>query len=260
MAAEDLSPASITRRLKTRFIGQKVLYFPRLASTMDIARREALRSAQEGTVIIAGHQTAGRGRLRRLWLSPPGNIALSVILYPAVSSLPYLMMMASLAVVQSIEKITGLKARIKWPNDVLINSRKVAGILIENEVKEGRACAVIGIGINVNVTPSDISGSPIAVTGLRDELDKEMSPVDIVRQLLVEMEWLYLTLPDGENIYQEWRDRLDTLGKRVCVISGGTRLEGIAESVDESGALMIRGVDGNITRVVAGDVTLRDSE
>jgi BirA family biotin operon repressor/biotin-[acetyl-CoA-carboxylase] ligase len=256
---EDLSPPSIFEGLATIFIGQKVLYFPRLASTMDKARQEALRGADEGTVIIAGEQTAGRGRLKRLWLSPPGNIALSVILYPDVSSLPYLMMIASLAVVHSIEEITGLKAQIKWPNDILISSRKVAGILIENEVKGRRiACAVIGIGINVNVTPSDISGSSIAATSLRDELEKDVSPADVVRHLLVEMERLYLTLPDGENVYQEWRDRLDTPGKRVCVISGGTRLEGIAESVDRNGALLLRHDDGSSTSIIAGDVTLRD--
>jgi BirA family biotin operon repressor/biotin-[acetyl-CoA-carboxylase] ligase len=259
MAAEDLSPASITRRLKTRFIGQKVLYFPRLASTMDVARREALRGAAGGTVIMAGEQTAGRGRLKRRWLSPPGNIALSVILYPDVSSLPYLIMIASLAVVRSIEVVTGLKARIKWPNDVLIAGRKVAGILIENEVRGNRvACAVIGIGINVNIKPSNLDAASVLATSLGDELDKNVSPADVVRQLLVEMERLYLALPDGEDVYQEWRDRLDTLGKRVCVISGGTRLEGIAESVDRSGALILRQDDGSLASIIAGDVTLRD--
>jgi BirA family biotin operon repressor/biotin-[acetyl-CoA-carboxylase] ligase len=258
MVPEDLSPASITSRLKTRFIGQKVLYFPRLASTMDVARQEALRGAAEGTVIIAGEQTAGRGRLERLWLSPPGNIALSLILYPDVPSLPHLIMIASLAVVHSIEEVTGLKAQIKWPNDILIAGEKVCGILIENEVKEGRACTVIGIGINVNMKPSNLDAASVSATSLKDELDKDVLPADVVRQLLVEMERLYLTLPDGENVYQEWRDRLDTLGKRVSVVSGSTRLEGIAESVDRSGTLLLRHDDGSSTGIITGDITLRD--
>lgn len=259
MVAEDLSPASITSRLKTRFIGQKVIYFPRLASTMDVARQEALRGAAEGTVIIAGEQTAGRGRLKRLWLSPPGNIALSVILYPAVSSLPYLIMIASLAVVHSIEAVTGLKAQIKWPNDILIGGKKVAGILIENEVRGSRvAYAIIGIGINANMKPSNLDAASVLATSLKDELDKNVLPADVVRQLLIEMEPLYLTLPDGENVYQEWRDRLDTLGKRVFVISGISRLEGIAESVDRSGTLVLRHDDGSSTSIIAGDIALRD--
>lgn len=261
MVAEDLSPASITRRLKTRFIGQKVIYFLRLASTMDVARQEALRGAAGGTVIMAGKQTAGRGRRKRLWLSPPGNIALSVVLYPTVSSLPYLMMIASLVVVHSIEAVTGLKAQIKWPNDILIAGRKVGGILIENEVKGNKVTyAIVGIGINVVLWPSDIAGISFPATSLDKEAGRSVEKTDVIVALLTEFERLYLALPEVKSIYQAWRDRLDTLGKRVYVISGGTRLEGVAESVDKRGALILRHTDGSSTSIVAGDVTLRDSE
>ncbi len=225
---------------------------------MEIARREAQRKTADGTVIIAGEQTRGRGRLKRQWLSPPGNIALSVILYPDISSLPYLIMIASLAVVQTIEAVAGLKVRIKWPNDILIGGKKVCGILIENDIKGNIACAIIGIGINVNTTPSGLDAASVSATSLKDELHKEIAPADVVRQLLVEMERLYLKLPDGDYIYEEWRDRLVTLGKRVGVASGSSYLEGIAESVDKSGALMLKLDDGTSTRIVAGDVTLRD--
>jgi BirA family biotin operon repressor/biotin-[acetyl-CoA-carboxylase] ligase len=258
MSANDFSPASITRDLNTRFIGQRVIYYPRLASTMDTARREARQGAAEGTVIIAGEQTEGRGRMKRPWLSPEGNIALSIILYPDASFLPYLMMIASLAVVHSIEAVTGLKPQIKWPNDILISGKKVCGILTESEVKGSRAYAIIGIGINVSLGPSDVAEISAMATSLNAESGGNVSRRDLVRRLLAEVERLYLMLPNGESVYEQWRDRLITLGKRVCVASGNNTLEGMAESVDRSGALLLRQADGSSTRIVAGDVTLGD--
>jgi BirA family biotin operon repressor/biotin-[acetyl-CoA-carboxylase] ligase len=256
MLPDDLS-ASITDNLGTRFIGQRVIYYPRLSSTMDTARQQARQGAPEGTVVMAGEQTEGRGRIKRRWLSVRGNIALSIILYPSISYLPYLVMLASLAVVHSIEAVTGLKPQIKWPNDVLINGKKVSGILTENELKGSRvACAIIGIGINVNLRAADFPEISATATSLNDELGRSVSPVDFVRHLMVEMERLYLTLPEVA-IYEEWRGRLATIGQRVYVESGNSRLEGVAESVDRSGALWLRRTDGHVTRVVSGDVTLR---
>ncbi|GAH88453.1 unnamed protein product, partial [marine sediment metagenome] len=102
---------------------------------MEVAKQEAQLGAVEGTVIIADEQTAGRGRIKRVWLSPKGSVALSIILYPSVVNLPSLIMLASLAVVHSIEAVTGLKPQVKWPNDVLVNDKKVCGILIESSVR-----------------------------------------------------------------------------------------------------------------------------
>jgi len=150
MVDRDLSVTSIKKGLLTSFIGQKIIYYSRLTSTMEVAWREARRGAKEGTVVIAGVQTRGRGRLKRTWFSPEGNIALSLVLRPEVNNLPYLIMIASLAVACIIESVTGLETQIKWPNDILIRGKKVAGILIENEIKgDETARAVIGIGINV---------------------------------------------------------------------------------------------------------------
>ena len=257
MAKNNLLPASITDNLETRFIGRKVIYYPRLTSTMDIARRKVRQGVAEGTVIMADEQTAGRGRTKRLWLSPRGSIALSIIFYPTMASLPYLVMLASLAAVRSIALVTGLEAQIKWPNDVLIDGKKVCGILIESSVQGNRvAYAIIGIGINVNFRLADFPEILPMATSLSDELGKEVSRADIIRCLLVEIERLYLTLPDGKAIYQAWRDKLVTLGKKVRVTSGKTILEGIAESVDKNGNLLLRQADGSITEIIAGDVTL----
>ena len=255
----SLSPGQITAGLPTRFVGRRVLYYPRLASTMDIARREARQKASEGTVVIADEQTAGRGRIQRGWLSPKGSVALSVLLYPSLTSLPYMVMLTSLAVVHAVEALTGLKSQIKWPTDVLINRKKVCGILVESDVRGDKVnYAIIGIGINVNNTMADSPEIAAIATSLRDEGGKEILRADLIRQLLIDIEKLYLTLPDGEQIYNEWRERLVTLGKRVRVQSGQTSLEGIAESVDADGHLLLRHPDGTVTRVIAGDVSLRD--
>jgi BirA family biotin operon repressor/biotin-[acetyl-CoA-carboxylase] ligase len=257
MMEDSLSPASITNNLDTHFIGQRVIYYPRLTSTMDVAKREAQQGAAEGTIVVADEQTAGKGRLKRAWLSPEGNIALSIILYPSLPHLPSLIMLASLAVVHSIEAVTGLKSQVKWPNDVLINSRKVCGILIESDVQGNTVdYTIIGIGVNVNLRLSGFPEILSTATSLCDELGREVSRLSLIQRLLAEIERLYLSLPAGGSVYEEWRDRLVTLGKRVQVKSGKTMYEGIAESVASDGSLLLRQLDGSLTRIVAGDATL----
>jgi BirA family biotin operon repressor/biotin-[acetyl-CoA-carboxylase] ligase len=259
MSEDSLSAASVTDNLETRFIGQRVIYYPSVTSTNEAAKREARQGAAEGTVIIADEQTAGKGRKKRVWLSPGGNIALSVILRPDISHLPSLIMLASLAAARGIESTTGLKPQVKWPNDVLINGKKVCGILIENEVRRNAVnYAVIGIGVNVSLRRADFPEIELTATSLSDETGRDVSRLSVVRKLLVEMEGLYLVLQAGGSIYEEWRDSLVILGKRVTVTSGATRYEGIAESVAEDGSLRLRHADGSLTRIVAGDATLRD--
>jgi len=259
MVGDSLSAASITSELETRFVGQRVIYYPSLTSTMGVARREAQQGAAEGTVIITDEQTAGRGRLGRVWLSPKGSIALSIILYPGLSHLPSLIMLASLAVVHTIEAVTGLKSQTKWPNDVLVNGRKVCGILIESDV-QGNAVnyAIIGIGINANLKLADFPEILPIATSLSDELGRDVSRLSIIRCLLVETERVYLALSAGGSIYEEWRDSLVTLGRRVRVKTGEAIYEATAESVARDGSLLLRGPDGSLTRIVSGDVTLRD--
>ena len=259
MEEDNLSPAAITSNLGTHFIGQRILYYPSLPSTMVVAKQEAQSGAVEGTVVIADEQTAGRGRIKRIWLSPKGSIALSIILYPSVANLSSLIMLASLAVVHSIEAVTSLRPQVKWPNDVLVNNRKVCGILIESSVRRNIVdYAVIGIGINVNLKLSDFSEIPSTATSLSDELGRNIPRLSIIRRLLVEMERLYLASQTGESIYEEWRNSLVTLGKRVRVKSGKTIYSGVAESVARDGSLLLRHSNGNLSRIVAGDATLRD--
>lgn len=258
MLSDSFSLSSITRGLSTRFIGQRVIYLPSVTSTMDVAREEAQGGAPEGTIVVADEQTAGKGRLKRSWLSPQGSIALSLILRPSRAQLSSLIMIASVAVSRSIEQVAGLKTQIKWPNDVLIEGRKVCGILIENNVVGEKVhYSVIGIGINVNVSTATFPEIQTIATSLSEELSREVSRLNVLRSLLVEAEKLYLGLSNSTPVYHQWRDRLMTLGKEVRVKVGEETHEGVAESVGPDGSLWLRRSDGSLTKIIAGDVTLR---
>jgi BirA family transcriptional regulator, biotin operon repressor / biotin---[acetyl-CoA-carboxylase] ligase len=249
---------ALRKILKTRSIGQKLLYYPSLVSTMDTAREEARHGAEEGTVIIAEEQTGGRGRLRRSWLSPEGNIALSIILRPENTALPYLIMVASLAAAHSIESAAGVKTQIKWPNDILIHHKKVCGILVENEFRGNKLeFSIIGIGINTALNVAGYGEIVDTAVSLKAGFDDDLR-IKIIQLLLSGFETLYLKLPDGQFIYGAWRKRLITLGKIVKATCDNEIIEGVAEDVDESGALVIRDNDGRVCKVVAGDVTLRE--
>ena len=196
--------------------------------------------------------------MKRLWLSPRGSVALSIILRPSFSYLKSLVMLASLAVVYSIREVSGLDSQIKWPNDVLIGNKKVCGILIENAwLKQNIEYVILGIGVNAGFNASDFPEIATTATSLADELGKPVSRLSLIRQLLVEVERLYLS-SSREFIFEEWRSRLVTLGRKIQVRMGDAVYHGIARSVEVDGSLLLEEPDGNLVRVVAGDATLRD--
>ncbi len=256
---KDLTPASVHRGLRTKLIGQSILYYPEATSTMDVAKQAVREGAKEGVVVIAERQTAGRGRLGRAWLAPPeSSILLSIILYPTLEQLPQLNMVASLAVAQSIGKVTELKPVIKWPNDVLIQGKKVCGILIESDVQgEAVNFAIVGIGINVNLDPSSLPEVSETASSLGTLVGREVSRLELLQALLGEFEALYSALRRGQPVDELWRRRLDTLGKEVTVKCGAEVMEGLAESADERGNLLLRCPDGRLLTIAASEVTLR---
>jgi BirA family biotin operon repressor/biotin-[acetyl-CoA-carboxylase] ligase len=224
---------------------------------METARELADRGAAEGTVVIAGIQTAGKGRIGRSWLSPQGNLAMSIILKPPLKNLPHLVMIASLAVVRAIKQVASLEAHIKWPNDIKLNGRKVCGILIENEVTGGSVnFAVIGIGINVNLNPLDFQEIADIATSLSHEAGREIILDDLTCRLLSELESLYLEAQAGAPVYKEWQENMETLGRRIKVNMGKTVEQGKAETITENGNLILRRADGSVAEIIVGDVTV----
>jgi BirA family transcriptional regulator, biotin operon repressor / biotin---[acetyl-CoA-carboxylase] ligase len=241
----------------TILIGRTVYYYPSVTSTNDTAKKLAKAGETEGSVIITEIQSAGKGRLARTWLTPKGNLAMSVILKPPLEYLPQLIMIASLSVVYSIKLTCGIDAQIKWPNDILIHGKKVCGILIESEVKKNTVnYAIIGIGINVNFDPSSNPDIATLATSLSNETGNRVSLEDLYSAVLTEMEKLYFQVKTGMRIHDDWQNHMETLGRQITVKSGDTIEQGTAESVTENGSLLLRHHDGSLIEIMAGDVSV----
>ena len=253
----NIVSATLQGGLFTSVVGKRLLFFQELGSTMDEAARQAEAAAEEGTVVVAERQSAGRGRFGRDWASPAGNIHMSVLLRPDIGTLPMVSILAGVATARTIRSTTGLSPSIKWPNDVLVRGKKVAGILVESVVLgQTVSYAVLGIGINVGLDPSGIKAIANSATSINTAADREVPPEDVLRHLLQELDSLYLQAGQPETIVREWRSLLGTLGQRVSVRWREERYHGLAETVDDLGNLKLRLDDGRLVTLTAGDVTL----
>jgi len=231
---------------------QRIHYFPEIGSTMDAARELAKKGVGEGTIVIAEAQTRGRGRLSREWLSPGGGIYFTFVLRPVISPAyaPRINLMASIAVAATIRKLFGLKAELKWPNDVLIEGRKVCGILAEMDAEMDVVNFVnVGIGINANTS---IPQFEKMVTSLKGALGREISRKEFLSALLMEIERLQPLLMNAD-LLQEWKKLSITLNKDVRIAAPGEVIVGRAIDIDTTGALIVKKRNGSLKKVVAGD-------
>lgn len=254
---DTLTPGEIKAGLKTNVIGKEIEYFKEIESTNVIAC-EIAGSVAEGTVVIAESQTGGRGRLGRKWISPEGGVWLSIILKPKIqpSYAPRITILAGVSVAKTIRSF-GPGAMIKWPNDVLINGKKVCGILteIEAEIDMIDHC-VVGIGIDANVDtesfPEEFRDSS---TSLKKELGHEINRVEFVQKLLEEFEVLYLKFQEGDfaAILEEWRGMSATIGEWVKITTQTRTIYGEAIGVDNEGALILETDEGKLEKIVAGN-------
>jgi BirA family biotin operon repressor/biotin-[acetyl-CoA-carboxylase] ligase len=262
------TPESIQSALGTTVIGRQLALYQQVGSTNDLAKEAGRRGEREGLVIAAEEQTAGRGRLGRVWSAPGGCCILcSVLLRPRFSSQYafYLTIVASLAVYRACKALIDEEqipqaptVAIKWPNDVLIRGRKVVGVLSETEFSgEDWSFAVVGFGINVNLSAEELGGLRGAATSLAIELGGPVDRALLLARVLQELESLYLLLQNGQfsAVHSEWVGALETVGKHVMVTEAQDKVSGQAVRVDPDGALVIRTERGDEQRVLAGDVT-----
>ena len=252
-----LDRALVERLLRTRYLGRNLLYLQTTSSTQDVARAEAEGGAPVGTAVLAEEQTAGRGRLGRAWVSPAGeNIHVTLVMRPPAPRLRVLSIVAPLAIAEALEGI-GLAPRLKWPNDVLVGGRKIAGILIETELSgDAVKYALVGIGLNVNFDVEAVPEIAAIATSVRRELGRDASREELLAALLNAFEARYEQALEGDAVFRAWRSRLETLGRRVRATLGERVEEGVAEDVDAEGNLLVRRDDGSLAVVEAGDVTL----
>jgi len=261
--SDVLFPWEITAELKTKMIGQHAYYFDSIDSTQNQALKMADDPANNGTVIIAAEQTGGKGRSGRKWVSPKGGIWLSIILQPKFDiSITTLFPIASaLALSNALEKTLKISPELKWPNDLTIKGKKIAGMLVDASLESNRIeNLVLGVGINFDVNVKQIEktlkGSPnfYGVASLSDQ-KKKVRPIQLVQTFLVELEKIcdLLNTKQTKEIISEWTKRSSTIGKNVELDTRDGKIKGKAIKIDEDGALIVLD-NGKRSRVIAGDI------
>jgi BirA family transcriptional regulator, biotin operon repressor / biotin---[acetyl-CoA-carboxylase] ligase len=246
-----------------RVIGRDVRVFQETTSTNDVVEKLARDGVPEGVVVIAESQTRGRGRLGRTWVSPRSKgLWMSILLRPSLGpgAVTRLTIAAATALARAVECSTGLRPGVKWPNDLVLGGRKVAGILLELHAELDRVRHVImGIGVNVNQVTAEFPPElRKSATSLRIESGGLTSRSDLAVALLRELDLDYARAVGNEfeALAAEWESRSVTLGHRVVIQSGQRRVEGRAETLDADGALLLRTQHGRLERVIGGDVTV----
>jgi len=258
-----LLPWEITNGLKTKTIGQQAYYFDSLESTQNQALKMADDPTNNGSVIIAEKQTGGKGRSGRKWISPKGGIWLSLILYPKfdISITTLFPIASSLALSKSIEQVFKISPELKWPNDLTIKSKKIAGMLVDVSLESNKIeKLVLGVGINFDVDVKSIEkklkNTPnfYGVASLGD-YKKDVKAPYFVQVFFIELEKIYESLnkKDIKKIISEWTKRSSTIGKEVEIETVNGKIKGKAMKIDDDGSLVVNS-NNKITKIIAGDV------
>jgi BirA family biotin operon repressor/biotin-[acetyl-CoA-carboxylase] ligase len=227
-------------------------YFDEVDSTMDIARNLARKQCPHFTVVIAGRQKKGRGRLKRNWLSSEGGLYFTIVVRPKIPPVLSLRVnfAASMILAQTLRSMFNINAMVKWPNDVLVDGKKISGILSEMEAEIDRVSFIsIGIGINVNNDPTTYE--PMA-TSLKKILGKEIPRIEVLKAFLHHFED-ELNDADFENVVSEWKKYTETLNRHVRIVTTHDVSEGLAMDVDDNGALILKLADGSMKKIIYGD-------
>lgn len=258
---DRLYPDEITACLNTQVIGKSVVYFCQTASTNNAAKELAAAGVPEGTVVVAEEQTGGRGRLGRTWHSPAGvGIWLSAILRPDINPLdaPKITLTTAVALARTLAAYPGVTPGIKWPNDILVDGRKIAGILTEMNAEMDRVnYIVLGIGVNINTVPTELPDElRNTATSFYIATGRRWDRLEFLAKMLQNLEMLYFMFIQGgfSEIIKEWKELSVTLGQTVRVVSPkGDTMEGLALDLDNDGALILKTAAGR-KRIMAGEI------
>ena len=261
---DSLIPSEIRWKLKAKILGREILSYKKVDSTNTVAYGLAKDGMKEGAVVIADEQSKGKGRQGRNWMSPSGGgIYLSCILRPSIApnEIAKITLLAAVAVAKSVREVSGLSAMIKWPNDILINNKKICGILTEMKAEQDRVDFIIlGIGINANTKAKSL---PKGASSLKEELRHmgiaaEVSRIELVKKILetIDAEYCRLKKEGFDHIIEEWKHLSSMLGSRVKVVLPNRSFEGQAHDIDPDGALVVRLDSGILERISSGDIVM----
>jgi len=227
-------------------------YFDEVDSTMDIARELARKQCPHFTVVIAGLQKKGRGRLKRSWLSSEGGLYFTIVVRPKIPPVisSRVNFAASMILAQTLRNMFHINAMVKWPNDVLVDGKKISGILSEMEAEIDRVSFIsIGIGINVNNDPTP--DEPMA-TSLKKILGKKVPRIEVLKAFLDRFEDAVKDV-NLDNVVSEWKKYTETLNRHVRIVTAHEVSEGLAVDVDDNGALILKLADGSVKKIIYGD-------
>ena len=262
---EKLLPWEITRDLKTKLIGKRVYYFEEIDSTQNFAQNIAADKKENGTIIIAEKQTAGRGRLDRKWTSPKGGIWFSLIIHPKfdVSSSTLIPILSAVALSKSIKSSLGIDTEVKWPNDITMKGKKVAGVLVDASFQTNSIdYLILGIGINFDIDTKKLekrlTKTPnfYGIDSLRGKEDKT-PPKTLLKEFLLQFEKNLFQLDKGEKskIIKEWTKRAAGIGEKITINTSNGKISGISQGIDNDGALKIK-TRNETKKIYVGDVVL----
>jgi len=262
---EKLLPWEITRDLKTKLIGKRVYYFEEIDSTQNFAQNIAADKKENGTIIIAEKQTSGRGRLDRKWTSPKGGIWFSLIIHPKfdVSSSTLIPILSAVALSKSIKSVLDIETEVKWPNDITMNGKKVAGVLVDASFQTNSIdYLILGIGINFDIDTKKLekrlTKTPnfYGIDSLRGKEDKT-PPKTLLKEFLLQFEKNLFQLDKGEKskIIKEWTKRAAGIGKKITINTSNGKISGISQGIDNDGALKIK-TRNETKKIYVGDVVL----
>jgi BirA family transcriptional regulator, biotin operon repressor / biotin---[acetyl-CoA-carboxylase] ligase len=258
--------ARLSKILKTKKLGKHIYIFNELDSTQDYANSLPKSQSLHGTIVLAGKQNIGKGRMGRNWVSPEGGLWMSIILIPdfSLDNIIFTQFVAALAVADSIFEITKICCKLKWPNDVLINGKKVCGILIDVSVENETKKIVMGIGLNANIGSSYVNdyltSHDLKATTLKEEYGNEVDLLFFVKSILERIEYYYdnfMSCGNTSEIIDRWKQKSDMFGKKATVHDGNQKFVGHIFDIDNTGALLLKLSDASIKKIIYYDnVTL----
>ncbi|MHC4187645.1 MAG: biotin--[acetyl-CoA-carboxylase] ligase [Planctomycetota bacterium] len=248
--AEKLDPDKIQAGLKTKRIGGKVIVYDSTTSTNDIAAEYAKNIEHDGLVIFAEQQTTGRGRAGTKWLTGYGDsILCSIVLVENKCSCDLLSLVSAVAVAQAISQTTDISAQVKWPNDILLNRKKVAGILLESKQHEEQAFYILGIGINCNQTKEDFPDEiRKTATSISLETNSTCNRIALIQELLTSLEhWLKIAQKNSKKVISQWQELSILYHHRVKLLYDGKKFSGNCIGIDPQEGLILQ-LDSGGTR------------
>ncbi len=256
---DSIFKSRLSKLMRTKRLGKSIYVFDQLDSTQDYANSLPYNESLHGTIVIAKKQNLGKGRIGRTWISPEGGLWMSIIFMPefSVDNIIFTQFIGALAVADAIHENTKINCRLKWPNDVLVNEKKLCGILVDVDIENENKKIVMGIGLNANIESSSINNflahNNLKATTIKEEYGNDINLIFLIKSILEKLEYYYDNfLSSGKTleIIDRWKEKSDIFGKKTIVYDGTQKVIGEVIDIDPNGALLMKLGDTSIKKII----------